>query len=134
VKLRDIESTLSGMVPVNIVTASVSGEPSVTNISQLWPVDDRHVAISRQFLNKSAANLQGNPQVTALVLDPRGLHSYRLKLKHLRTETEGPLFDKLSARINSIASIMKLEHVFKLRGAEICEVLQIDPVGQDLEA
>ena len=48
---------LQGMFPSWITTCSADGEPNTTVISQIWYVDDEHVALSHQFFNKTKKNI-----------------------------------------------------------------------------
>ena len=55
---------MEGVTPSTIVTCSLAGEPNTTNISQVYYVDESHVALSHQFFNKtykSASRLCWNP-------------------------------------------------------------------------
>ena len=44
---------LQGMFPSWITSCSSDGEPNTTVISQIWYVDENHVALSFQFFNKT---------------------------------------------------------------------------------
>ena len=48
---------LQGMFPSWITSCSASGEPNTTVISQIWYVDESHVALSFQFFNKTKKNI-----------------------------------------------------------------------------
>ena len=45
--------SLQGMFPSWITSCSKDGEPNTTVISQIWYVDEKHVALSFQFFNKT---------------------------------------------------------------------------------
>ena len=49
---------LQGMFPSWVTTCSASGEPNTTVISQVWYVDEEHVALSFQFFNKTKKNIE----------------------------------------------------------------------------
>lgn len=46
---------LQGMFPSWITTCSAAGEPNTSVISQIWYVDENHVALSNQFFQQDKA-------------------------------------------------------------------------------
>ena len=44
---------MQGLIPACVTTCSAAGEPNTTVISQVWYVDEDHVALSHQFFNKT---------------------------------------------------------------------------------
>ena len=128
VRLSDIKRAFQGLVPSIVATADARGVPNVTYVSQVYFVDDRHVALSCQFFNKTRRNLDENPLVAAEVIDPLTLQAYRLRLKFLRSEKSGPLFDTMSLRIDAIASHTGMTGVFRLIAADVFEVLSVEVV------
>jgi len=132
VRLRDIWRAFQGIVPSTVVTADGQGVPNTTYVSQVYMVDDRHVALSCQFFNKTRRNVDENPLACAEVIDPVTLQAYRLRLKFLRSEKHGPLFDTMSLRINAIASHTGMTGVFRLIAADVFEVLSAETVTRFL--
>ena len=128
VRVSDIRRCFQGVVPSMVATADGRGVPNVVYVSQVYFVDDRHVALSCQFFSKTRRNLDENPVACAEVMDPITLQAYRLKLKFLRSERSGPLFDTMSLRIDAIASHTGMAGVFKLIAADVFEVLSADLV------
>jgi GAF domain-containing protein len=118
----DIWRCFQGVIPSIIATADRHGIPNVTYISQVHFVDERHVALSRQFFNKTSRNLDENPAASVEMIDPLTLQAYRLRLKFLRSEKSGPLFDTMSMRIEAIASHTGMTGIFKLIAADVFEV------------
>jgi adenylate cyclase len=115
-----------GVIPPVIATCSASGVPNVTHLSQLYLVDDDHVALSNQFFGKTTANLRENPRASVLVTDSQTYATYRLGLSFERSETSGELFDCLRASIDAIAAMMGMNDVFSLRAADVYRVLSCE--------
>jgi GAF domain-containing protein len=128
VRLSDIFRCFQGLVPSIIATADARGVPNVTYVSQVYLVDERHVALSCQFFNKTRRNLDENPVACAEVIDPLTIQAYRLRLRFLRSEKSGPLFDTMSLRIDAIASHTGMTGVFRLIAADVFEVVSAEMV------
>lgn len=122
-RLDEIRHCLEGTLPAMVATCADDGTPNATYVSQMQYVDLRHVALSFQFFNRTRANILVNPQATAMVVDPLTAASYRLELLYLRTETDGPLFQRMRAKLAGIAAISGMADVFRLRGSDIYRVL-----------
>jgi len=131
IPLADIDDCFQGIVPSAIASSSPEGVPNVTELSIVYRVDDEHVALSRQFFSKTIANLQANPRASLMLIEPQSGRQFRLDLSYERTETEGPLFDRMSARLEAVASQTGMSKVFKLAAADICRVLQCAAVPVD---
>lgn len=131
--LDELRGCLEGIVPAGIATCDAEGMPNVTHVSQLMYVDPRHVALSFQFFNKTRENILANPVATVLTMDPDTAARYRLTVRYLRTETTGPLFERMRAKLAGIASHTGMEGVFKLLGADVYRVQAIEAVpGREL--
>jgi adenylate cyclase len=133
VPLKQIEECFQGIVPSMVSTASPEGVPNITELSIVYRVDDHHVALSRQFFNKTIANLQANPNAEVTVVEAHTGRQFRLSMRYERTETEGPLFDRMSARLEAVASQCGMSKVFKLTAADICRVTACGAVPVDHE-
>ena len=133
--LSALRPCMEGAVPATMATCSADGTPNVAYLSQVFYVDEAHVALSFQFFNKTRQNILAQPQATVLVLHPQTAQFYRLHLRYLRTETSGPVFEGMKAQLAGIASHEGLAEVFRLRGSDIYAVLGIEAVdGQPLPA
>jgi putative methionine-R-sulfoxide reductase with GAF domain len=128
VRLTGIQQCFRGIVPSIIVTTDRNGIPNVTYVSQVYLIDDQHVALSRQFFNKTSRNLDETGRVAAEVMDPVTFQAYRIRMRFLRSETSGPLFEKMSLRVDAIASATGMAGVFKLIASDICEVISVEKV------
>jgi hypothetical protein len=128
IRLSSISRCFQGVIPSIVATADAHGLPNVTYVSQVHYVDDHHVALSQQFFNKTRRNLAENPHACTEIYDPVTFQPYRLRLRFLRSEKEGPLFDSMKMRIQAIASHTGMEGVFRLIAADVFEVLRIEKV------
>jgi hypothetical protein len=57
-------------VPSVIATSSREGVPNLAHLSQVFLVDDDHVATSNQFFGKTLANILENPVATLVCVTP----------------------------------------------------------------
>ena len=73
-----------------------------------------------------------NPKAMVRVYDPDTMQAYALRLRFVRTETEGPTFESMRLRIEAIASYSGLKGIFKLLGADIYEVLSVQAVEYEV--
>lgn len=124
--LLDIRACFEGAIPAVVATCGADGVPNVAYISQVFYCDERHVALSFQFFNKTRQNILANPYATALLIHPVTVRFYRLHLRYLRTETAGPLFEGMRAQLAGIASHAGMEGVFRLLGSDVYEVQQVE--------
>lgn len=112
-----------GVTPALIATCAADGTPNVTYLSQVFSIDDTHVALSCQFFNKTKQNVLENPYASVQVYDPISFEAYELELRFERSETEGPLFDTMKIRIEAIASHTGMSGVFRLISSDVYQVL-----------
>ena len=126
--LDAIRPCLEGTIPGVMATCGSDGMPNVTYVSQVEYVDARHLALSFQFFNKTRRNVLANPQTELLVIHPQHGAMYRIGARYLRTETEGAVFERMRAKLAGIASHTGMSGVFKLRGADLYAVEQVEQV------
>jgi len=126
--LDAIRPCLEGTIPGVMATCGPDGMPNVTYVSQVEYVDARHLALSFQFFNKTRRNVLANPQTELLVIHPQHGAMYRIGARYLRTETEGTVFERMRAKLAGIASHTGMSGVFKLRGADLYAVEQVEQV------
>jgi len=131
VSLESIRACLEGVIPSPLATCAPDGTPNISYMSIVRYVDPERVALSRQFLNKTRANLDANPVAQVLVVDPATLDEYVLDLRHVHTETEGPVFEAMRAELEAIASQTGMGDVFRLRGADIYHVVRCEAAHDD---
>lgn len=129
IPLQDLQGCCEGAIPLVLATASADGIPNVTYLSRAHIVDGERIALSDQFLSKSARNLAENPVASLILMDPNDHREYRLRIAYERTERRGPLFDRLRRDVDTVAALHGMQDVFRLRAASIYRVLEVEVVG-----
>ena len=124
--LDAIRICCEGAIPANIATCSLDGVPNVAYLSQVEYVDPEHVALSFQFFNTTRKNVLANPVARLMLTDPETVARYRLRIRYQRTETAGPLFERMKAKLAGIASHTGMAGVFKLQGSDVYRVEEIE--------
>ena len=124
---------LQGIVPSIIASCSNEGVPNSTIISQVFQVDNDHVAVSNQFFTKTHKNVKENPFAQVQVLHPETMMPWILDLQYIRTETEGDLFEDMEMQLEAIASMSGMSDVFKLQAADVFKILSVKQLKEALE-
>ena len=132
--LRRLQRCFAGAIPAVVCTRSAAGEPNVTYLSKVEVVDEQRVALSNQFLSKTATNLAEHPHASVLLLDPANHDEYRLTLSYERTERRGRVFEQLRRDVDAIAALSGMQEVFRLRAADIYRVVDIELVPANQRA
>ncbi len=129
--LEAMTSCFQGIIPAMLFTCSKDGVPNAAFLSHVDYVDATHVALSFQFFNKSRRNIAENPNALVHLLDPDTSEGWGLRLRFVRSETSGPLFDRMHLRIEAIASYSGLKGIFKLLAADVYEVLTVERLPEE---
>jgi adenylate cyclase len=132
IALETLTPCFQGLIPAWLCTCSGDGMPNAAILSHVDYVDPRHVALSFQFFNKSKRNVAANPRALVRLYDPDTMQVYALRLRYVRTETAGPVFESMRLRIEAIASYSGLKGIFRLLGADIYEVLSVTAVPHEI--
>lgn len=127
--LESIRDCFEGVIPAAMATAGADGMPNIAYLSQVQYVDHEHVALSYQFFNKTRQNILARPLARLQVTSPVTGAQYQLSLEFRRTETAGPLFENMKARLAGIASHTGMGNVFRLLGADLFRVHQVVQVA-----
>src|ERR1700712_5507899 len=90
---KDMIPAMQGVVPSTMATLSADGVPNVTYVSQIFYVDETHVALSFQFMNKTWKNITENPNITVILTHPATFKMWKMKLIYEETLYDGPIFD-----------------------------------------
>jgi adenylate cyclase len=128
--LDDLQHCFDGAVPVIVATVSGAGVPNVTYLSKCHRVDAERVALSNQFMSKSARNLIEHPRASLNVVDPGTHAEFRLTIVFERTERRGEVFDRLKDDVETIAAMTGMSNVFRLRAADIYRVIDIERLNR----
>jgi hypothetical protein len=80
-------------------------------------------------MNKTWRNLQENPLATVLITCPNTLSMWKLKLRYVEKQTEGPIFEQMDMQLMAIMSMMKTPVDFAIKAALICRVEAIERIG-----
>jgi adenylate cyclase len=122
--LSDIEACFQGVIPSYMATCSSEGEPNVTAVSIIHLLSPSRVGVSCQFLNKSLRNLRDTGRAQLIALHPETLADYLLDVRFERLVESGPVFDKMDATLEGIASQSGMVGTFSLSGVAEFEVLE----------
>lgn len=125
VPLKQARRMLEGLMPPSMTTVTPDGMPHVNHVSHAEYVDEQHVALTWQFQNTSRANVLATRRACLSLDDPASGAGLVMQLEYLRTETEGPLFERLRAKLAGVASHAGMERVFHLRGADVYRVHEV---------
>jgi adenylate cyclase len=128
--LEALAPCFQGLIPATLYTCSAEGIPNSAYLSHVDYVDATHVALSFQFFNKSRRNVAENPRALVRVVDPDTQQGWELRLKLERSETAGPIFERMALRIEAIASYCGMKGIFMLKAADIYEVLSVRAVPE----
>ncbi len=123
---EEVIPSLQGVMPSIAATCSSQGIPNVTYISQVYYVDEKHVAISNQFFNKTVRNITENPFLCVIVNCPIDYIQRKLVLKFVESQNSGGIFDNMKTQLEIIAGMQGMQDVFSLRSADIFKVISID--------
>ena len=122
---EEIKAAMQGVIPSHVVTCSADGTPNASAISQVYYVDEDHVALSHQFFNKTKRNLGENPKASVWLIHPESFDTWDLELEFDHSETHGRIFDTMDMQIEAIASMVGMKGIFKLRAADIFRVVSV---------
>jgi adenylate cyclase len=123
--LFGVRRMMEGVIPPVLCTASTDRMPNVSYLSLCEYVDPLHIALSYQFFNRSRENVLATRRAALTLDDPYTGGGVVLQLEYQRTETEGPVFERLRAKLMGVASHVGMDKVFHLRGADIYRVLEM---------
>jgi adenylate cyclase len=122
--LSEIEACFQGVIPSYMATASSDGEPNITAVSVVHLLGGGRVGVSCQFMNKSLKNLRDTGRGQLVMLDPNTFAEYVLDVRFERLVDSGPIFDRMDATLEGVASQSGMSGTFSLAGVVELEVLR----------
>jgi hypothetical protein len=125
---RALRDCLDGDIPGVVSTCTADGTPNVAYMSQGQYLDRNHLALSYQFFNRTRQNILANPRATLGLIHPQTAQQYRVHLTYQRTETTGPVFESMKAKLAGIASHTGMSGVFRLLGSDIYRIERVEVV------
>jgi predicted pyridoxine 5'-phosphate oxidase superfamily flavin-nucleotide-binding protein len=125
----EVRAAMQGIIPSTLVTCAADGTPNVAYISQVYYVDNDHVALSHQFFNKTTRNIRDNPQICVSIVSPETFEMWRIDGVFIRSETTGKIYDEMNAQLEAIASMTGMEDVFHLKSADIYKITGLEKMA-----
>ncbi|MFD0681679.1 MULTISPECIES: response regulator transcription factor [unclassified Paenibacillus] len=120
-----MKPAFDGTFPCTLVTSTQDEVPNITNLSRVWYIDEDHVAIANQFLNKAESNLKQNPLASIKIANPNDLYHWELTVKYIHSEMEGPLFEAMRHDLHTVSWMAGFSNSVNLRAAMIFQVTSI---------
>ena len=123
-QLTELHDCFEGVIPSVIATLAADGTPNASYLSQVFLVDDQHVALSNQFFSKTAANARQTGRAALLLVDGRTGDQFALDLVFDRSMQAGPLFDRMDAHLKALTMHhgADMAGVMRLRGVDVYRV------------
>jgi adenylate cyclase len=129
-RLDAIRDCFEGVVPCIMATSDVDGVPNVSMVSQIHYVDPFRIALSYQFFNKTRRNVLATRTASIVVFDPVSMAQYRMLLDYEETQTSGPIFESMKAKLAGIASHTGMHGIFRLLGSDLYRVRAIETISE----
>ncbi|MEW5687122.1 MAG: GAF domain-containing protein [Pseudomonadota bacterium] len=121
-RLSDLEACFEGVIPSAVATLDADGTPNVSYLSQVYRLDDDHVALSNQFFSKTAANVQATGRATVMLVNGRSGEQHMLDLVYVGSLAQGDVYERMSAQLAAISTQHGLAEAMLLRSAEVYRV------------
>ncbi|CAN7461749.1 GAF domain-containing protein [Rhizobium sp. LjRoot254] len=128
--LDAIRDCFEGVVPCIMATSDIDGVPNVSMVSQIHYVDPFRIALSYQFFNKTRRNVLATRTASIVVFDPVSMAQYRMLLDYEETQTSGPIFESMKAKLAGIASHTGMHGIFRLLGSDLYRVRAIETISE----
>lgn len=123
VPLATIRDCFEGVIPSIVATLDGDGTPNVSYLSQVYFVDDDHVALSNQFFSKTVANVKATGRAAVVVVNGRTGEQYALDLAFEDSLAAGEIFQRMAVQLGAISSQHGMGDVMVLRSADLYRVV-----------
>lgn len=133
IALNDLESCFEGVIPSVISTVSSTGVPNISYLSHVVQVDNDHIALSNQFFGKTGTNLRAVPRATILLIDGLTGAQYRVETLYVRSETSGPVFERVASHLIASSAQVGMADVMLLRAVDIFRVITVVQVPSETQ-
>lgn len=122
---------LARMKVTPVATASKDGCPNVVPMTFVKALDDSRLLVADNYMDKSAANLEENPQVAICVWDTETKQAYQVK-GEAEVLRSGPVFDEVAAWVSGLQPHLttKAAVVVTVTHAYVCQ--PGDDFGKDV--
>ncbi len=115
----EVQEVINKQSPVPVATADPDGKPNVIFVGFLRIVDDETIQIADNFFDKTAANMEANPQVSIVGYDGEAKKSFQVKGR-VEIVTKGPVYEDVKAWVYAkskalpakAAVVMHVEEVY----------------------
>ncbi len=77
----EVLTALEKTMPICIATADGSGNPNLIYVTYLKAVDDKTLVVADNKFDKTRKNLDRNPRMSVVVLDPDTRKAYQIKCR-----------------------------------------------------
>ena len=122
----ELKGAFDGIIPFVIGTSSLEEIANITFMSKLFYIDEAYIAISHQFMNKTWKNLVENPFFVAFVTNPETFGMWKLHLRFVEEQKEGPVFEQMEMELMALTTPQNIS--FNLLSALICRILKVEEV------
>ena len=120
---EDVRKTFEKHRIIPMATADPSGKPNVILVGMWWWEDDETLVVVNNFLNKTLANVEANPQVAFVGRDSEDRKCFQIKCS-AEIRDEGPLYEKghemATGRERPLPGkavvVLKVEEVYQAQG------------------
>ncbi|KAF5412982.1 MAG: hypothetical protein C5S47_00265 [Candidatus Methanogasteraceae archaeon] len=116
----EVQEVINNQSPVPVATADPDGKPNVIFVGFLRIMDDETIQIADNFFNKTAANMEANPQVSVVGYD--GKKSFQVKGR-VEIATKGPVYDDAKAWVHAKSKALPAKAVVVMHVEEVYDAM-----------